>query len=303
MINKTVLLAGGSGLIGKKLYQYLLKNGYEPIILSRDKKLSERKDFIYWDPDNQSIDIHDNKTVFAIINLCGAGIADKKWTKERKTELIESRTKPAHLLADLIRQGKLKTTVYLGASAIGIYGNRSASEICKESDKVLESSFLSKCCLLWEEAHGQIPDHVRKVTIRIGILLAGSGGILDQYTPLLQLRMAPFFGGGKPIMSWITIDDLCRMIIFCIEHEQVTGTFNAAADHPVNSKEFAIAFIKRQPKWVLVRRVPDFAVKLMLGELSTLVLEGQFVSNEKIKNTGFSFISHTIDEAFEAIKQ
>ncbi|MBK8749802.1 MAG: TIGR01777 family protein [Saprospiraceae bacterium] len=301
-MSRKVLLAGGSGLIGKNIYQLLTRFGYEPIILSRNEKLSERNDFIYWDPSKSYIKIDGQLNVRAIINLCGAGIAEKKWTDDRKKELVDSRIIPAHFIAELIKTEKIKTDVYLGSSAIGIYGDRPGTNACNESDQINGDTFLSKICIEWEKAQDNIPDTVRKVLVRTGIVLAEEGGALDQYRPLLNLRMAPYFGGGKPYMSWITIDDLSNMFLHGIE-SNISGTYNAVGDLPVNSKEFAKAFIRSQSKWAVSRSVPNFAVKLMLGEMSAVVLESQFVSNEKIKATGFDFKAKTIDEAFEQIKK
>jgi len=303
MTNRRVLIAGGSGLIGKRIYQLLKYNGYDPYILSRNKKLSERADFKYWNPDEKVLEVPENYEVLAIINLCGEGIADKKWTDHRKKELIESRTGPAHFISELINSGRLKVRSYIGASAIGIYGNRPGEDnICKEEDTPQNTTFLSQCCVQWEAAHDTIADHVRKVIIRIGIVLAGEGGALDQYRPLMALRMAPYFGGGKPVMSWVTLDDLARLFLYAVENIQLKGVFNGVGDQPVNSKEFAKAFIRSQKKWAAARSIPKFAVKMMMGEMSAVVLESQMVSNEKAKNAGFVFNSKDIDAAFKSVE-
>lgn len=301
MDNRRVLIAGGSGLIGKRIYQLLKYNGYDPYILSRNKKLSERADFKYWNPDEKQIDVADGYEVHAIINLSGEGIADKKWSDKRKKELIQSRTVPAEFIAELLNSGKLKTRTYIGASAIGYYGNR-PGELCTEEDAAQNTSFLSQCCVAWEAAHNKVGDHVRKVIIRIGIVMAKEGGALDQYRPLIAFRMAPYFGGGKPIMSWVTLDDLARLFLFAVENENVKGVYNGVGDNPVNSKDFAKAFIRSQKKWAAARSIPTFAVKMMMGEMSAVVLESQTVSNEKARKAGFEFNSKDIDGAFRSVE-
>jgi len=303
MMKERILIAGGSGLIGKNLYRLLTSSGYEVLILSRNKKLAERPDFICWDPEKKILESNDDLRVSSIINLCGAGIAEKKWSKARKEELIASRVRPAAFLGELVASGRISADTYIGASAIGIYGDRPGKDICRETDPVSEATFLGRCCVLWETAHEEIPDTVRKIIMRIGIVLAAEGGALEQYRPLLALRMSPYFGGGKPYMSWVTVDDVCRQFLFAIQNKTVQGIYNVAGDQPVTSKEFAKAFIRSQGKWAVARRVPGFAVRLMLGEMASVVLESQYVSNEKIKSAGFRYNSHNIGDAFKSLNK
>lgn len=301
MAKERILIAGGSGLIGKNLYRLLTSSGYEVLILSRNKELAVRPDFIYWEPEKRILEINEPLSLSCIVNLCGAGIAEKKWSKARKEELIASRTTPAVFLAELIASGRISAGTYIGASAIGIYGDRPGRDICRETDPVSEAGFLSRCCILWEAAHQEVPDTVRKVIMRIGIVLAAEGGALEQYRPLLALRMSPYFGGGKPYMSWVTVDDVCRQFLFAIQNKAVQGVYNVAGDQPVTSKEFARAFIRSRGKWAVARRVPGFAVRLMLGEMASVVLESQYVSNEKITSAGFRYNSRNIDDAFKSL--
>ena len=303
-LNKgTVLIAGGSGFIGKHLYMALYKAGYNVYILSRNKKLCTRKDFIFWNPDKGEINLESSMTFDGIINLCGAGIASKKWSSERKKELIQSRTIPAAFLSQLITEGKLNTTVYIGASAIGIYGHRPGKSPCLESDDIQSAAFLSDCCQQWESAHIDVSSTIRKVIIRVGLVLATSGGLLEQYKPLLSLRVAPYFGGGNPMMSWIEVNDLCQMFLFALENKQVEGIYNGVADNPVNSKTFASALIKTSGKKGITRRIPNFAIKWMMGEMSALMLESQHVSNQKIKKAGFRFVHKEIFETLRGMKE
>lgn len=298
-----VLIAGGSGFIGKHLYMALYKAGYNVYILSRNKKLCTREDFIYWNPDKGEINLETSMSFDGIINLCGEGIASKKWTSARKKELIQSRTTPAGFLSQLIQAGKLNTAVYIGASAIGIYGHRPGKTICTEIDEIQSASFLSNCCQQWEAAHLDVSSTIRKVIIRIGLVLAPSGGLLEQYKPLLSLRVAPYFGGGHPMMSWIEVNDLCQMFLFALENKMVEGIYNGVADNPVTSKVFASALIKTSGKKGITRRIPNFAIKWMMGEMSALMLESQQVSNQKIKKAGFRFVHKEIFETLRGMKE
>lgn len=303
MENKKVLIAGGSGFIGKNLYISLKKSGYEVYILSRNKQLCQRPDFIYWNPAQKEYHPGQHRYFEAVINLCGENIAHKKWTKSRKNLLITSRIQPTEFLGELFDSKQLECNTYIGASAIGIYGNRRDSALCKETDKPDPKTFLMQCCKQWEEAHSCLSASTRKVIIRIGLVLASHGGLLEQYRPLLSMRMVPYFGSGHPMMSWITVTDLCRIFRFAIENKTMEGIYNAVSDNPVNSRDFAKAFLKTSGKKGLIRSVPDFAVKFMLGEMAALALESQNVSNEKLKKAGFRFNSKEIHEAFRSLTE
>lgn len=303
MDKKRVLIAGGSGFIGKNLYVELWNNKYDVFILSRNRKLCNRPDFIYWDPENEIIEADGPLHFDCLINLCGAGIASKKWTPARKKVLNDSRVKPAGFIDALIRSGRLVISDYIGASAIGIYGDRPGTSPCSESDIIEPKDFVADLCSQWEAAHMSLPDTVRKSIIRIGLVLAEEGGLLDQYRPLLSMRMAPYFGGGIPYMSWITIRDLCRMFLFIMEHPKILGIYNAVADQPVISRDFAKAFIKSSGKKAFARSIPRFALKWMMGEQASLVLESQYVSNKKIRMEGFRCLSTNISEAFGSLSR
>lgn len=296
--DKTVLIAGGSGLIGKATYRALKQSGYQPIVLSRNKNLAERDDFIYWNPETEVIDDALPTKVRAIINLCGEGIASKKWTTLRKETLIQSRSVPARFLSKLLLSGQLSTTCYIGASAIGIYGDAKEAW-CTEKTESQGEGFLRQCCLHWEEAHNDIPDGIRNVITRIGIVLSPEGGALDQYRPLLAMRMVPFFGGGRPFMSWIDVRDQAAFFVFAMENDHVRGIYNTVASTPVNSRHFAIAFLKASGKRGLLRRIPNFAVRWLMGEMGDVVLESQRVSNKKVLTDGFRFRHDNLQEVLQ----
>ncbi|KXK21187.1 MAG: NAD-dependent epimerase [Candidatus Parvibacillus calidus] len=298
MDKKRVLIAGGSGFIGKNLYVELWNSKYDVFILSRNRKLCTRPDFIYWAPENEIIEADGPLHFDCLINLCGEGIATKRWTAARKKVLMESRITPTRFIDSLVRSGRLSITDYIGSSAIGIYGDRPGTSPCNETDVIEPKSFLADLCSQWEAAHLSLPESVRKVILRIGLVLADEGGLLDQYRPLLSMRMVPYFGGGIPYMSWITAKDLCRMILFIMEHPKTSGIYNAVADQPVISRDFAKAFIKSSGKKAFARGIPGFALKWMMGEQALLVLESQYVSNKKIRMEGFRCLSTDISTAF-----
>lgn len=309
-----VLIMGGTGLIGKNLTRHLIAKGYEVIIVSR--KPSKTSDnpmitFSNWNIDEQKIDIDAIAKVDYIINLAGAGVMEKKWTTKYKKEIVESRTKSSELLISTLQQNTNHIKAIISASAIGWYGRdftpplskgEGAKNLFVETDPA-DENFLGETCRLWEESIEPVTKlNKRLVKLRIGIVLSNDGGALAEFKKPLRFGIAAILGGGKQVLSWIHIDDLCRMFIYAIENEQLSGSYNAVAPLPVNNKKLILklAKIMREQFYIPVH-VPQFVLKLILGKRSTEILKSATVSCEKIKVAGFTFLYPSIDASLKEL--
>ena len=290
----TVLIAGGSGLIGQRLSQLLEKKGYDVIFLSRRKKTDER--YFQWDASKGTIDASAIEKSDYVINLAGAGIVDKRWTTKRKKILIESRTQSTALLKDSFEKIK-KPKVYLSASAIGFYGNR-GDQWLTETSEPQPKDFLSECTLAWENAAKEMMDlNVRTAIFRIGIVLSTKGGALPEMIFPMKLGARVSFGNGKAYYPWVHIDDVCNMFIWALENEKVKGIFNAVAPDPLMVKDLAKAIQKARGGIALPVPAPSFALRLIMGEMADMLLNSARVSSEKIIKHGFQFTFDNLDEA------
>lgn len=284
----SVLIAGGSGLVGERLAQILLQNGYRVMLLSRKKYNNGNIPVYEWDVEKQTID--DNAILRAdhIINLAGEGIAAGRWTPERKKRIIDSRTQSAKLLLDTCQKLNTFPKTYISAAAIGYYGNRDAEILDEESAP--GNGFLAESCMAWEAAAQRWAETpARTVICRIGIVLSTQGGALAETIKPLRFGLATYFGNGKQYYSWIHIDDLCGVFLRAIEDEEIVGTFNAVAPNPVSNKEFTRKLAKAFARPSLLLPVPTFVLRIMLGETADVVLSGSIVSSAKIEQAGFVF--------------
>ena len=285
---KHVLITGASGLIGTRLTEMLLARGYSVAHLGRSKKDDGVKSFV-WNVDKQVIQPGALKGITAVIHLAGAGVADKRWTEERKQEILDSRTKSTALLLDELKKGHHTVTSFISASAIGYYGFEHDDKVFHEDDAP-GTDFLAQVTRQWEDEVNKINNlGIRVVKIRVGIVLSEKGGALKEMSTPIRMYAGSPLGTGEQMMSWIHLDDLCSIFIKMLEEEQHTGAFNAVSPYPVSNAELTkeIAEVLRKP--LLFPKVPAFVLKLVLGEMANLVLNGSNVSADKILKTGFKF--------------
>ncbi len=300
-----ILITGGTGLLGSALTNMLKNGGHKIIILTRAKKPSDDDNITYalWDVKAQTIDEAAVSTADYIIHLTGANVADKRWTSDRKKEIIESRTQSSALLVKALQLPN-KVKAVISASAIGWYGadeNRSPKKKAFTEDMRASKDFLGKTCLLWEESIGPVKEAGKRlVKLRIGIVLSNDGGALPEFKKPLKFGIAGVLGSGKQVISWIHIEDLCRMFIYSIENENMEGAYNAVAPTPVRNKELTILLAgKMKGNFFVDMHIPAFVLKAMLGEMSVEVLKSATVSSEKIKAAGFTFLYPEIDYALD----
>ena len=284
-----ILITGGTGLVGKRLTELLIDKKHEVVILSRSPK---NKNEFKWDISTNYVDKKSLINTDYIIHLAGAGIADKRWTAERKKIIIDSRVKSANLLFNKISELNINLKGFISASGIGYYGAITTDTIFKETDKV-GNDFLGDVCQKWENAAHQFSTNKIPVTIlRTGVVLADEGSALDRMkTPIITP-----LGSGKQFLPWIHIDDLCNMYIKAID-DNLVGIFNAVAPEHHTSRSFSKELAKSIKRPYLGIGVPSFLLKLFFGKMAMILLEGSRISTKKIEKNGYSFRFKTLKKA------
>lgn len=296
----TVLIGGGSGLIGTRLSQLLTEKGYQVWHLSRQADADATYPTYEWDVQRSVVDQAAIDGADYVINLAGAGIADKLWSEKRKKVIIDSRVNTTRLLRDAMQRAPRPPRAFLSASGIGYYGDR-GEQVLHENDPA-GSGFLPESCIAWENAVQQVADTgIRTAMVRTGIVLSTQGGALPKMSLSFKFFAGVYFGDGRQWYSWIHIDDLCRMYIHLLENEQLSGIFNGIAPQPVRNQELIAQAAEACGQKVIMLPAPAFALKLVLGEMSHTVLDSTRVAADKIQSTGFSFDFMTPQAALEDV--
>jgi uncharacterized protein (TIGR01777 family) len=293
---KTVLIAGGSGLVGTRISEMLSENEYNINILTRTKKPNKGNiKYFEWDINNKKIDLQALQ-VEHIINLTGAGIADKRWSSARKKVIIDSRVNSLKLITNGLISLNHQPESVVCASAIGYYGNRGSETLTEQSDQ--GSGFLPECCKLWEAASQQLIDQSKRGTIfRIGIVLSSKGGALPKILMTKKLGVINYFGNGSQFYSFIHIHDLTNMIIQALNDPAYHGIMNAVSPTPMTNKDFSLKIAEVLPGFQTTLPAPAFALKLALGEMSAVVLDSTKVIPQKLIDIGFPFQFAQLSEA------
>lgn len=295
----TVLITGGTGMIGKALTKELVNKGHQVIVLTRKAKKPENG-IIYkeWDVEKGILDESAIREADHIVHLAGANVADGRWTAKRKKEILGSRVKSGELLVKAIKDIPNKIKTVISASAIGWYGPDPQLPNPKpfvETDPA-DDAFLGRTCQQWEAAVQPVQEaRVRLVIFRIGIVLSNKGGAYAEFKKPLNFGVATVLGSGKQMVSWIHIDDLVQLFSTAIENEAMQGVYNAVAPNPVSNKELILAIARQGNKFYLPLPVPSIALKISLGEMSIEVLKSASVSSEKVMKVYTFLYPHLTD--------
>jgi uncharacterized protein (TIGR01777 family) len=292
-----VVVTGASGLIGSALRRSLTGDGHRVIALVRRPPRSA--DEIRWDPASGLLEPAELEGVGAVVHLAGAGIADKRWSTERKREIFESRTKGTGLLATTLAKLDQPPAVLVSGSAVGYYGD--GGEVVLTEQGPPGDIFLSRLCVAWEEASAPAAEAgIRTANIRTGLIITPTGGPLAKLLPLFKLGLGGRLGGGREWWSWISLTDEVRAIRFLIDHD-VAGPVNLTAPQPVRNAEVTevLGRVLGRPTFATV---PSFGLKLVLGaELAEqLLFLSQRIEPAALRGAGFAFEHPDIETALRA---
>jgi uncharacterized protein (TIGR01777 family) len=296
-----LLIAGGSGLIGSLLSNSVSKDGHRVSIVSRypDQKHSFPTEIklVGWTREDLVESIRSSD---AVVNLAGASIGganpfQMRWTRKRKVDILQSRLQAGAKITEAIRAASKKPEVLIQASAIGYYGN-AGLDIVDETSPA-GNDFLAEVCQTWEESTKDVESlGVRRVIIRIGLVFSQTGGLFQLLKLPFSLNLGGQIGSGSQYLSWIHIDDLVSAIRFLIDQRSNQGIFNITSPTPIPNKEFAhqLGRVMKKPTWFSIPKLP---IRILLGEASTLALEGRKVLPKRILESGFEFRYNLLEPA------
>jgi uncharacterized protein len=296
---ETVIITGGTGLIGTALTSLLTSKGYRVIILSRRKHAPrDNVSYALWDLKTSYIDPEAIQRADHIIHLAGAGVADKRWTKKRKKEIADSRVNSSRLIVKALSEIDNKVRTVVSASAMGWYGSdKTNGRPFIETDPP-SGDFLGTTCKLWEESMQPVTRlGKRLVYVRTGIVFSNKGGAFKEFLKPFMAGVAAILGSGKQVISWIHIDDLCRTYLSAIENQELNGPYNASAPEVISNKQLMLKIAKARRRPYIAVHIPEFALKIALGEMSIEVLKSATMDDGRIRKTGFNFIFPTVDAA------
>jgi len=295
-----VLITGATGLVGTELVSLLLKNGIHIHYLTTSKnKVQDEANYkgFFWNPEKGDIDTNCLEDVDVIIHLAGATIS-KRWTATYKQEILESRVLSTSVLYGLLKNTNHNVHQFISASATGIYPD-SLDKVYSEEETQFDNSFLSQVVQKWEQSVNKISQLGIKVAkVRTGLVLSGKGGVLKEMARPTKYGLGAAFGSGKQMQSWIHLSDLAG-IYYYILNEELEGVYNAVAPFPVTNEELIKQIAKAMDKPLFLPNIPKFAMKLVLGEMHTLLFDSQNVSAKKIISEGYQFKYLSLEKALK----
>ncbi len=301
MEQESVLITGGSGLIGRYLTLLFLEKGYKVSHLSRKRGHTCSVPSLAWDPEHDIIDPFAFKNVDHIVHLAGANIGEGRWTSTRKKELIGSRVKSASLLFRTISTQESRIKSFISASAAGYYGSVTSEKIFEETDPPADD-FLGNICSHWEDAAGKFESSgIRTVKIRTGVVLERSDGALSGFLAAARFGLFPVLGGGNQYMPWIHIADLCEIYLRAVSDNSMNGPYNAVSPCHITNREFMKILAKVKGKPFIHPPVPSMLLRIAMGESSVVALKGSRISSDKIIRQGFTFRFTDIESALRDV--
>jgi uncharacterized protein (TIGR01777 family) len=295
-----VVISGGTGFVGRAVVHALMARGDVPVVLTRGQPrwvahacgecgVGSKAELVKWTPDEPgewqaTIDGAD-----AVINLAGANVGDGRWTPERMEAIRSSRVRATTLLAEAMAAAKSKPKVFVSASACGYYGIDTADRVLTEESPPGDD-FLARVCKDWEAAADPARQAgIRVVHPRIGLVLGRGGGLLGRMVPFFRAFLGGPVGRGDQYVSWVHMRDVVQSFETLLERDDLSGAFNVTAPEPVTMNAFAetLAEVMRRPA---LFRVPEFAVKLAMGQMSEIVLTGPRAVPRRLVDAGYAFV-------------
>lgn len=299
-MNQHILLTGATGMLGKDLIATLLKRGDQVSILSRKPQQIKNVNVFIWDVYKKQIDVNCLNGVDSILHLAGENISSEKWSDKRKKEIIDSRVNSTQLLFKTIKENKNQVKNFISAAAVGIYGDR-GDEILTEESKA-GTDFLSSTCVQWEAAADQGETlGLRVVKIRTGVVLSKNSGALPAMAKPIQFFAGAPLGSGKQWVPWIHHADMTQIYLHALDNHTINGVYNSCAPFPATNKTITKAIAKQLHRPVWPFNIPKSILKLILGEMSAIVLNSNNTSAKKLAATGFIFKFPHLEDALSDI--
>jgi uncharacterized protein (TIGR01777 family) len=292
-----VAILGGSGFIGSHLTKHLIHKGHQVIIWSRNPEKIETENSALEVEKWPLEGISEHQQLDAVINLAGETI-NQRWTTQAKERIINSRVKTTSLLLKAVEKGYITPKILINGSAVGYYGTSTDYQFT-EKDSQSGDDFLSKVTTAWEQEADKATNlGLRLVKTRFGVVLGRDGGALSSMLLPYKLFVGGRVGSGQQWLSWVHVKEVVELITFALENEKVEGVLNCTSPHPVRMNEFGKVASKtlKRPHWL---PAPGFALKIILGEMSDLILKGQKVYPQKAIDMGYQFNFPTLEEALE----
>lgn len=289
-----VLITGGTGMIGSGISKQLKKTGHQVVHLSRSTSPVDEYSTFSWDIAKGDIDERAFEGVEMIIHLAGASI-NQRWTEKNKKMIIDSRVESANLLFETVKRLKIPLKAFISMSAIGYYGGDTGDTILTESNDP-GNDFLAETVTRWEAAADQFQSVCPVTKFRTGVVLDGRGGALPQIAKPVRFYVGAPIGSGKQWMSWIHIDDVVNAFCEAVEG-RLSGTFNLVAPKPTTNAQFTKSIAKTLGRPLILPNVPAFVLRMVMGEMATIVIGGNNVSSKHLESTGFKFNYPELDGA------
>lgn len=296
-MKETVLITGASGTIARALSKRI-ENEYSVRFLTRKK---EAENEFEWDLENHIVDEKAFENVDHIIHLAGANISEKRWTEERKKQLISSRADSAKLILDTLKKKNIKLKSFISASGINFYGTETTEKIFTENDDP-GKDFLSEVVIVWEKAADEFKEQnlaERVVKVRTAVVLSKEEGALAKMMTPIKFGIGSPLGTGKQYMPWIHIHDICSIYEFALKNPEVEGAYNASAPEHTTNENLTKLIAKVLKKPLFMPNVPSLILKLIFGELANALLQGSRASSEKIQKASFEFKFPNLENALK----
>lgn len=297
----SVMITGGSGVVGSYLTSMLLEKGYSVSHLSRRANLFGKVRVYRWNPEEIVLEPQALENIDYIIHLAGANIGEKRWSNQRRKEISSSRVGSANLLHSTVKKYNIQIKAFISASATGYYGTATTDCVFNEENNGADD-FTGNVCRQWEEAADKFEESgIRTVKIRSALVLEKDSAILNNLLPLVRYGIFPVMGNGRQYLPWIHITDICRIYLMSVEDARMRGPYNAAAPEHISFREFVEFLALLSGKKGFFLPVPQFLLKARFGKMSDIILKGSRISSEKIISAGFEFSYPRIEDALKNI--
>lgn len=302
---KTILITGGSGMVGRRLSGLLIGKDYKVIWLSRERYVKAEIPRYRWDYRKGEIDTEAVEQADVIIHLAGSNLGDGPWTRVKKQRIVESRVQTAKLLLDTVQKINKKPETFISASAVGFYGLDTGERVFTEKDNPARSDFLSRTCRKWEAEAFRFQDElgIRTVVMRTGLVISGESEAFSKMRIPIRFGLGAPLGSGRQYLSWIHIDDLCNLYLRAVEDSAMQGVYNAVAPESTTNAGFMKTLAKGMKRPFFMPPIPAFLLRLVMGKASDMVLYGSPVSSQKAVDAGYQFLYPTAQEAITATLQ